>query len=74
MEVSAPNDGGSYPVTVTGKRLVEGSAWTVLLEWEEDAQQQRFRRTAADGTWSVSTVFTASDFVPACRPLCFRQR
>jgi len=65
VEVSAPNHDGSYPVTVTGKRMIEGSTWKVLVEWEEAAQQQRFRRTAADGSWSVSTVFTGSEYMPA---------
>src|SRR5688500_8589863 len=65
MAVSAPNEDGAYPVTVTGTRMVEGSAWRVLVEWEEDAQQQRFRPTAVDGSWSVSAVFGGSDVEPA---------
>ena len=64
VAVGTPNQDGDYPVTVSGSRMAEGSTWKVRVEWEEDRQQQRFRRTAVDGSWSVSTVMEASRYRP----------
>ena len=64
LAVEPPDADGDYTVTATTTGLVEGSEWRVLLEWEEDGQQHRFRRTAVDGSWAATATFGASDVEP----------
>ena len=46
---------GTQTVEATAARVIDGSKWRIRVGWSDSGQEHKFRRTAREGMWELTT-------------------